>query len=618
MTFILCVSASCYTQKRTSIQDDKADIIAKKQSINLCHKISDIYINSYQFETYLMSFSSYIAEEGKWRDQFKQFYHLIQKLRNEENYLLSVQNSATEQDVSRAVALTEESRILKKKLDEFSKELIYMTEAFQVDPEEKSSRLSDQEKNPDQYEQFLRHTNPENDDETVDQDNTGHFFETLTNKEISAIISGLTISASLLYYNLRTASENKLTSVDLNNPQKETKTNDPETTRTLSIMTANVYAFPEYLKFLHPRTKKPTEERLRLFSDFLTDHKEGSEKKPDIIGIQEAWGTRNKKILQEKLKSQYPYIYWGDNLGRFFGSVDSGLMLVSRYPAQRIGYATWGERAGEDLLSRKGMLIGEFLDSDQKPFVVVTTHLQAGSSGFFHTIDKLLRKQSTAEITMHQIEDLSDKITEFVKKNPALSKTEGLRILITGDLNADLGYKKDGSPIDEWSSVLKTIQDKTKLKIHTPFHNSPDDDGIQSFDAKKHSTVWEGGKSTDVLIATDTVTFNQNVEVFREVLGTKEGDLSSGSEETAITDHAPSQISTDINMAEPPEKTGGFRTGSITTDSWKNKLLAYSFAGIAITTSIAVIVLAKRDQIKNWMGLTECSRPYKMQPAHNE
>ena len=87
-------------------------------------------------------------------------------------------------------------------------------------------------------------------------------------------------------------------------------------------------------------------------------------------------------MLLKRLSATYPYRAYNESFtpGRFLVGMDSGLLILSKLPINRHSHYTYAQAVGDEKFAAKGCLLAECLDHNDQPIVVVTTHLQSGSS----------------------------------------------------------------------------------------------------------------------------------------------------------------------------------------------------------------------------------------------
>ncbi|CAJ1950027.1 unnamed protein product [Cylindrotheca closterium] len=175
--------------------------------------------------------------------------------------------------------------------------------------------------------------------------------------------------------------------------------------------------------------------------DYIAEFRSGTY---DILCLQEVWSgtqTTYPDLLFEGLKEVYPYNVsteprplTGLNLG-----LDSGLMILSKYPIESFAFHQYGNSSGIDAFSGKGAMTAHIKvpddDGSTRDLIVSNTHLNAGGP---------------LEIRLNQAREMRNSIDRFLKN---LEETEGLDIdkvpvFGLGDFNTD-----------EWNDELTEVQE---------------------------------------------------------------------------------------------------------------------------------------------------------------
>ena len=98
--------------------------------------------------------------------------------------------------------------------------------------------------------------------------------------------------------------------------------------------------------------------------------------KYDVIVFQELFYKRSRRILTKALAQQFPFQTPVLNKKGFALKTNGGVLLISRYPIQKVQQIQYKKRTGPDCLSRKGALLAE-LNVKGKSVQLIGTHLQA-------------------------------------------------------------------------------------------------------------------------------------------------------------------------------------------------------------------------------------------------
>lgn len=115
---------------------------------------------------------------------------------------------------------------------------------------------------------------------------------------------------------------------------------------------------------------RPNEPRLNEIVKYLKN------KNDDILCLQEVFTESATQILIEGLKKQYPHIV--HNVGKNVIGINSGLMLLSKFPIEHLEFETFTSRTGFNQLSQKGVLGAIVTTPSNKKIVITNAHLDAG------------------------------------------------------------------------------------------------------------------------------------------------------------------------------------------------------------------------------------------------
>jgi endonuclease/exonuclease/phosphatase family metal-dependent hydrolase len=171
-------------------------------------------------------------------------------------------------------------------------------------------------------------------------------------------------------------------------------------TLSLSIILWNVWLLPSPIS-IRPGT------RAKLISPLLANH--------DVVILNEAF-TYKKAIRKE---AGYDYIatldersFWPWN----FRPLDSGLMILSKYPFDRIAKETFRSKAGDDSLTCKGVIMVR-ITVDGAEVDIYATHMQSQPSAKRH------RQR------MNQVEQLA----KFINTHSGHGSDR--HVIVAGDMN---------------------------------------------------------------------------------------------------------------------------------------------------------------------------------------
>ncbi|CAG5113054.1 Oidioi.mRNA.OKI2018_I69.chr2.g7203.t2.cds [Oikopleura dioica] len=211
--------------------------------------------------------------------------------------------------------------------------------------------------------------------------------------------------------------------------------------KTISVFTNNTCLMPEGLSRVN--NLPYTLERATQIGDILLNpsgkrHDEIiNEDIPDdldVICLQEVFNEDAWKILNDKLRSKYPYILFDAHRVRVtnfkFSMVNSGLYIASKYPIVQSKFYPFKNSYAEDALSGKGLLCAEIRIGEKTSIIIANTHMQAPTASFV---------KSSATRT-EQYKEMEDYMSEFGD----MAELEVQAEIITGDFNTD-----PRSPIDD-------------------------------------------------------------------------------------------------------------------------------------------------------------------------
>jgi endonuclease/exonuclease/phosphatase family metal-dependent hydrolase len=215
----------------------------------------------------------------------------------------------------------------------------------------------------------------------------------------------------------------------------------------LSVVLWNVWLLPS------PISTKPGT-RAKLISPLLANH--------DVVVLNEAFTYKNTL----KKEAGYNYTVTLDERSYWpweFRPLDSGVMILSKYPFDKIAKETFTSKAGNDRMACKGVIMVR-ITVDGVEVDIYGTHMQSQQSS---------RRQAQR---MDQVEQLANFI------NTHSGKDNGRNVIVAGDMN--MGPLADTSLYD-WA--YEDLNDKivrtaayTKLKELT---------GLE--DAKYESPYWQ-------------------------------------------------------------------------------------------------------------------------------
>lgn len=199
------------------------------------------------------------------------------------------------------------------------------------------------------------------------------------------------------------------------------------------LMTLSINAYSKEIKvinwntYLLPKIAKSTsqDERAKLMAEYLLT----SEEDFDIITLQEVFTGNGYETFTKLLKEKYPY-HTGSPVRKWYKPVNSGLLILSKYPIREQSFYMFSGMAHADQFSSKGAL-AITVELEKDLFVhVATTHLQAQQGQKYELIRESEYKYIKDEV-----------INNF--------KLDELPLILTGDFNIDSYHPKEFEPFIE-------------------------------------------------------------------------------------------------------------------------------------------------------------------------
>jgi endonuclease/exonuclease/phosphatase family metal-dependent hydrolase len=221
----------------------------------------------------------------------------------------------------------------------------------------------------------------------------------------------------------------------------------------ISIMTWNLFLIPKPFNFTQQefRTEKIAEALKK------TNH--------DILFFQEVFINDSKDKLQKAMSETHPYSARLDRKDSFLKILDSGLLVLSKYPFKIINSNYFEDCTHTDCFSSKGFLHLEFNLPNQKIIQVITTHLQAWDD------------PKASESRSKQLAEIHQSFQKHKKPN--------VPQLLIGDLNIDA---TKGSDVTNFLKILEMKNEPLigKKNYSTGFqidcYNKPGDNSKQWID----------------------------------------------------------------------------------------------------------------------------------------
>lgn len=135
----------------------------------------------------------------------------------------------------------------------------------------------------------------------------------------------------------------------------------------------------------------------------------------DVVVLQEAFDRVSLRILTEGLKDIYPHFILPKRKGLLH--TNSGLLVLSRLPIEKVDHVFFDRCAGADCMADKGAVLVQVTKGD-RTYQVIGTHAQAEEG------------RKYAEIRAHQYGQIRESLLEAHAQ-------EGVTQLVVGDLNTD-------------------------------------------------------------------------------------------------------------------------------------------------------------------------------------
>jgi endonuclease/exonuclease/phosphatase family metal-dependent hydrolase len=214
----------------------------------------------------------------------------------------------------------------------------------------------------------------------------------------------------------------------------------------LRLLSMNMYMRP----FVYSNNGDFKEERLEVFYQTVLD-------KFDVIALQEMFslGSHNRKQLLINLSKKKGFAHHAA-LGSSWSSfkpIDSGLLILSRYPIIESDSIAFSKGMNIDGWSNKGVLSALIqypcVSGENIKVLVITTHTQA---------DYDSNNTQYFEVQLQQVAELRD----FVKKKHV--QYPNVPILLVGDFNINARVSPD-SDGKEHSSGYKKLMDLLNFEI---------------------------------------------------------------------------------------------------------------------------------------------------------
>jgi endonuclease/exonuclease/phosphatase family metal-dependent hydrolase len=195
----------------------------------------------------------------------------------------------------------------------------------------------------------------------------------------------------------------------------------------LKILNWNTYQLPKYIK------NSKQDVRAHLIAKYIRENAEQF----DVITLQEVFTTSGRSILQQQLADLYPYQSGTPNR-KWYKPVNSGLLILSKYPLSNQYFYMFRGLRTADLFSSKGILAVTITLTNGKKVHLATTHMQAEEHAKSVKVrESQYRYMKEVVIPHYQVDH-----------NP---------FIITGDFNIDMYDEKEFSPFLEYMQFAVPI-----------------------------------------------------------------------------------------------------------------------------------------------------------------
>jgi len=176
---------------------------------------------------------------------------------------------------------------------------------------------------------------------------------------------------------------------------------------TLKVLSWNVYLIPKIYINVH------NAERAQKIGHVLKNSQK------DIIVLQELFGKKMHRTINDSIKDIYPYSFGPGTCG--FYKLNSGVVIYSKYPISETKIIKYKHAVSVDRMAKKSAVIG-FVNFKNTKIQIIGTHLQSKNGDKF---SKIRFKQLNSILT-----------------DSALIKNKQYPKLLLGDLNIGL-YRKN-------------------------------------------------------------------------------------------------------------------------------------------------------------------------------
>lgn len=220
----------------------------------------------------------------------------------------------------------------------------------------------------------------------------------------------------------------------------------------------------------------------------------------DVVGLQEVWDEELAQLIIER--AGYPHAFYSNEHDEFDDFLNSGLLLLSKYPLLNVSQSFYGDEKGIDAWSSKG-------------FAQATVFKDGFQLGVFVTHTQADHDSGSVGARRNQLQQLGAQINRYRSENP------GAEVILMGDLNVigESGeYFNHLLPLVGLRDAFKNLEPCLDTSKHAATCDFRQNDLARGFDNTKFDcdnkrldyVLYSHGKAFDVLPAKLTVRKYQN------------------------------------------------------------------------------------------------------------
>lgn len=238
----------------------------------------------------------------------------------------------------------------------------------------------------------------------------------------------------------------------------------------LSVLTWNTFLLPPPINYTRQAERGALmAEKLRKIDS-------------DIIFFQETFYESERELMIKDLSSSYPYVVIPKKGDGFFQFINSGLMIVSKYPVKVLDQVVFDDCVFSDCFASKSAIIIEVTLPNNKVVQMLNTHLQAWNETKAIAVRKkqlqqikdLMKNNLRLGVAQVLVGDLNINGKVEGEYNDALALMEMSSIPLEGPLNFSNGFatadcydNPGGDPEGEWVDHLWLNANGTETEIHS-------------------------------------------------------------------------------------------------------------------------------------------------------